>query len=325
MLTRHKLRIRVLQILYALEASGQEKTDLFSRQLQQSLERLYDLYLLLLALLADIHHEAVLEREKVREKFFPDPLDLLPETAFTRNLVLNKISSSETLQKQLQKRGLGWGQHPELALRLFRAIRENPFYLEYIKANKNSGKLDKAFLLKILDDPILKDCNLISVVEEDYLFGLENFDVVLGMTARTVSNIKVKEPLELLPEITSDHEDYQFALTLGITAIEKKEIFNQYILRSLKNWEPDRVAPLDMLLLRLGAAELHAFSEIPVKVTLNEFIDISKEYSTPKSAQFLNGVLDTMLRLMQKEGMVVKAGRGLVTESPKASRKLADM
>lgn len=324
MLTRHKLRIRVLQILYGLEAAGQEKTDLFRRQLQQSLERLYDLYLNLLALLGDLHHEAVLEREKVREKFFPDPLDLLPETAFTRNLVLNKIRSSETLQRLLQKRGLGWGQHPELPMRLFRALRETPRYLEYIKADKNSGKLDKEFLLHTLDEVVVKDSQFVAVVEEDYLFGLENLDIALGMLARTISDITVKEPLELIPELTEDHEDFAFALTLGLKAIEKKEIFNQYILRSLKNWEPDRVAPLDMLLLRLGAAELHAFPEIPVKVTLNEFIEISKEYSTPKSAQFLNGVLDTMLRLMQKEGMIVKTGRGLLTGSP-ASGKPSDM
>lgn len=325
MLTRHKLRIRVLQILYGLEASGQEKPEPFQLMLRQSLERLYNLYLLMLALLADIHHEAVLEREKVREKFFPDPLDLLPETAFTRNIVLNKIRSSEALQKLIQKRGLGWGQHPELPMRLFRTIRETPLYLDYIKADTNSGKRDKEFLLNILDEVVVKDSHLLAVVEEDYLFGLENLDIVLGMLARTISDMKVKEPLELIPELTEDHEDFAFALTLGLTAIEKKVILHQYILRSLKNWEPDRVAPLDMLLLRLGAAELHAFPEIPVKVTLNEFIEISKEYSTPKSAQFLNGVLDTMLRLMQKEGMVVKTGRGLLTTSPAASGKLSDM
>lgn len=324
MLTRHKIRIRILQILYGLEASGQEETDLLRRQLKDSFSRLYDLYILLLSLFADIHQEALLEREKVKEKFFPDPLDLLPETAFTRNLVLNKIRTSEALSKTIQKRGLGWGNHPELPMRLFRAIRESPEYIDYIKADRNSATFDKNILIELWEKVIINDENLVSLIDESYHMGLEDYEIVLGMLQRTISNVKVSASLELLPELSEDDEDYEFALTLGRTALEKKKVFHQYILRSLKNWEPDRVAPIDMLLLRLGAAELHAFPEIPVKVTLNEFIDISKEYSTPKSAQFLNGVLDTMLRLMQKEGMVVKTGRGLITESPAAPRKHSD-
>ncbi|MCS6980828.1 MAG: transcription antitermination protein NusB [Flavobacteriales bacterium] len=312
MLNRHKLRIRVLQILYGLHLCGTEKPEIFCEKLHSCLTHLYDLYLLLLDLLGSVHHQAVLEREKAREKFFPDKFDLMPETAFTRNCILQKISNDPTLKKLIQSRGLSWHPHTELPGHLFAVIRENLAYREYLHADRNSGKQDKRILLQLLDEVFIPDPLLTSIIEERFLFGTEDREIAFGMLARTIENTPVNEGLRLIPELQEQDEDYRFAMRLGVTAIEKKDILEQYIVRSLKNWEPDRVAPLDMLLLRLGGAELHGLEEVPVKVTLNEYIELSKEYSTPKSANFLNGVLDTMARIMQKEGMINKSGKGLL-------------
>ncbi|MCS6979622.1 MAG: transcription antitermination protein NusB [Flavobacteriales bacterium] len=320
MLNRHKLRIRVLQLLYAMESSEIQDSAYFHRQLKASLERVYDLYLLLLALLADIHQESLLEREEVKNKFFPDRFDLMPETAFTRNIFLNKIRDSKTLQHILQKRGISWSRHPEAPLRLFRAIRETEGYKAYLEADQNSGKRDRAFLLQILDAVVIPDPVFNEWLDEQYLFWSEDKEIAFGMLARTLENTPVRGELYLVQEIGEGDEDFDFALRLGRITLEKKDIFNQYIIRSLRNWEPDRVAPLDMLLLRMGAAELHAFSEIPIKVTINEILEISKEYSTPKSSQFLNGVLDSLARNMQKDGMLSKSGRGLTDVSEKKMR-----
>jgi len=317
MLNRHRLRVRALEILYSLVSIESEKEELYEKQLRYSLEKLYDLYLLLLNLLVDFHHESLLEREDARKKFLATKLDLLPETALTRNIVLRKISESAEFINLCQRRGVNWSKHPEVPMRFFRNVKSTSVYTEYIESDKNSGKTDKAFILKMVEEVLLPDSNFISILEDWNIFWGNDIPTALGMFTRTIENIKVHGPLELIPELLPGDEDYDFALNLGIIAIRKKDIFEKYLFRLLKNWEPDRVSPIDMVLLRLGASELHAFPTIPINVTINEYIEISKEFSTSKSTVFLNGILDNMARIMLNEGMIKKTGRGLVQNPDK--------
>lgn len=314
MVNRRHLRIKVLQAVYSFFQSPDTPIKTAEENLLTSIEKIYDLYLFQLALGIELLHESYREREEARNKYFPTPEDLMPETNFTRNRILNALNSSESLQNLLHKKKINWQKNQDIPQKIFRKVRLSDEYKGYFKKENPTMKDDREFILWVYENFIFNNDVLESYYEELNIHWADDIYVANTGVLKTIRSVEENKPLKLISLYKNKEEDTEFCLTLFRKTILHEAVYEEMIKNKAQNWEIDRIARMDIILMKMAIAEILEMPSIPIKVTLNEYIDLSKIFSTPKSSIFVNGILDKLVVDFKKQNRIVKTGRGLIDQ-----------
>jgi N utilization substance protein B len=316
MISRRLLRIKALMVLYAFNRREDENLSQAEAELLFSIVKTYDLYhyiLLLVLELSDIASEKI---DMSLQKRMPSPEDLNPNRRFIENAVIEQLRNNPSLKKYLSENKLTWSNIPGLTRGLYNSMISWEPYLEYMKSEDNSYSTDKRFIIRLITEFFTMSEDLLSGLEEQSIYWNDDMEYVSAMVEKTLKKFKTGAPEKnsLMP-LYKNEEDQEFVKTLFRRAVLGAKEYSEMINRNTTNWEVDRIALMDILVMQLAITEIIEFPGIPVKVTLNEYIEIAKYYCTSKSSTFVNGILDNIVREMRDKEQFKKAGRGLVGDS----------
>lgn len=314
MLNRRHIRIKVMQALYALSQVEQPDLQKEEKFLNASTAQMYDLYLVLVDLLSEIHAHAKDILERSQQKILATEEDRNPNLRFVNNEILVRISENETLQAALKKAKLkNWRLDNEYVVLIYDELIKSDLYETYMSQPENDFKIDRQFVIDMFTELVAPNDKLYDYLEDYRLTWLDDLPVVNTTLVKRLGKLKPNSPeATILPKLYKDEEDQDFARDLLRRTSHNDEEFEAEILGNTPNWDQDRIAVLDKILIKMALCEFLRFPSIPIKVTINEYLELSKEYSTPKSSIFVNGVLDRLVKKYKKEGRLNKAGRGLM-------------
>ncbi|MBK9175931.1 MAG: transcription antitermination protein NusB [Flavobacteriales bacterium] len=314
MLNRRYLRIKVYQALYAYWQSDPVSTARLEKELYQGIERTHDLYLALLLVFGELRHIAELRMAERRKKQLPTPGDLNPSRRFVENLMVKAIAESDRLRVECEKRRVSWVGHQELFSAMYKTVEESEAYKEHMADPEPAFGKDRAFIVQLFEEQVANSEALQDVFEGRSIYWLEDLDIAAGLVKRVLEQWRPEEGGDqCLNALTHDPVvEREFVNELFRKCIELGEEHEALIAAKASNWEADRIAYTDMILMKMALTEARVFDQIPTKVTLNEYIEIAKAYSTPKSKNFINGVLDKLFIEMKSDGRITKVGRGLL-------------
>lgn len=308
-----------MQALYAFFHSENDRIEAGEKQLLTSIDKIYDLYIYQLTLLLEVVRFANRRIEEGKQKFLPTEEDLNPNTRFIDNKVAAQLLENRDLQRKADGLKINWGDEEELIRRLYNEVKASEVYQKYMEQPESSYKADKEILIEILRCFIAPNDVLLSYFEEINIHWAHDYDMGLVMAVKTLSSYKESyDEYKTLPALFKSsmdgmiNEDRYFVLQLYRKVILKSDQYEDLIDIKLKNWELERIADMDVILIKMALAEFIEFQSIPLKVSLNEYIDLSKEFSTPKSKVFINGILDKMVCDLKADEVIVKTGRGLI-------------
>lgn len=316
MISRRLLRIKALMALYAF--NRREDGDLVKAEseLAFSITKTYDLYHYLLLLVLEISDIACDRIERALQKKMPTPEDLNPNRRFIDNPVIDQLRNNESFNKYLNGKKLSWVNFVHVPRILYNTLVSWNEFEEYMNSEAMNYQGHKKFVISLVTKlfPVSED--LVNSLEEQSIYWNDDLEYVLLMIEKTLRKFKSGsgEQTELMP-LYKNREDEEFVKLLFRKAVLNSDQSSELIDNNTTNWEVDRIALMDTLVMQLAIAEVIGFPEIPVKVTLNEYIEIAKYYCTPKSSTFVNGILDNIFREMREKGLLKKYGRGLIGES----------
>jgi N utilization substance protein B len=315
MISRRIIRTKVLQILYAYYASEERSINNSEKELFFCIHKTYDLYHYLMSLLVEIADYAENRIEIKRNKHQPTPEDLNPNTKFIDNQLIKQLRDNRVLRAYIEKQKLTWANHPELIKELYLIIQESDFYKQYMETSGRSYTEDRKFAEKIFNNVFLVSEELYQVLEEQSIYWNDDVDFVISVIIKTLKKFTENSSTSLgLMPLFKDEDDREFAKDLFRKAIINHDELQVLVKSHSNNWDLERIAFMDILIMQLAITEFLYFPSIPTKVTMNEYIELSKFYSTEKSRNFINGILDKTLKDLKKEDKVQKAGRGLIGE-----------
>lgn len=314
MLNRRHLRIKVMQALYAFFQSENNDLRKGEKELLFSIEKIYDLYISILLIIPEIVDFAIRTQEEAKQKMLPTAEDLDPNTKFINNRFVKQLSKNSELYRKAENRKISWRNEPELIKKIFLLVKNSDEYFEYMKSSDSSYEEDKEFIIKIFKKYISEFELLYHYFEEKSIYWMDDFELVNSIIVKTIKTFTPgsNEHTPLMPLYKDEEDDRNFAIELFRKTIIHNKEYETLIAEKTQNWEVERIAMMDVLLMKMAIAETLNFPSIPVKVTLNEFIEISKNYSTPKSKLFINGILDKLLADFKTGGKINKVGRGLM-------------
>ncbi|MEC7618933.1 MAG: transcription antitermination factor NusB [Bacteroidota bacterium] len=312
MLNRRHIRIKVLQAFYAFFQSNNEDVLKGEKELFHSIEKIYDLYVFILMLFPSLKRQALIQIEEAkRSEYLRQDIHIL-KTGFIDNQLVDLIEQSKVLQKISKDRKINWEGDVEndLTKKIFKEVYQTDYYKNLLQSESTSFNDDKNALVQLYKKEICNLEKLHHFFDEKSIYWQDDLDHVSSMILKTLKSIRKDQELEILPLWKED--EYEFTQNLFRKAVLQKEENDALLQTYSKNWEKERLATMDSLLMNLAMTEALEFSSIPIKVTLNEYIEISKFYSTPKSNSFINGILDRIFEDYKKDGKLVKRGRGLI-------------
>ncbi|MDV7139674.1 transcription antitermination factor NusB [Maribacter sp. TH_r10] len=315
MLTRRHIRVKVMQCIYALTQSKDDSLEKQEKFLKVSIENMYSLYLLMLSLLIEIRQ---LADEKVKlssKKYMANDADAFPDNQkFVNNKLLLQLANNERLKEALEKRKLqNWYLNEEYVKLIYKEITESEAYLDYMKIPSRTYKEDKELIAGLFKEIIAPNEKIYDYLEDDKLTWVDDIPIVNTFILKQFKKIKEDQNESyFLPKLLKDDEDMVFAKRLLSKTLLNNGKWEKEIEGKTPNWDKDRIADIDSILLKMAICELLNFPSIPEKVTINEFLEIAKEYSTPKSSIFINGILDKLVKEYKSEGKLNKVGRGLL-------------
>jgi len=312
MLNRRYLRIKVMQVLYSFFQSSDKDMNKAEKELFRNIEKIYDLYLSILLLFTDIRHQAELILEEGKNKMLPTQEELNPNRKFINNRVIRQLSENQSLQKEINNRKISWQVEPELIKKLFTTIKGSEEYTAYIGSSEDSYQTDKNFVIEIFKKYISEHEPLLYHFEEKSIYWVDDVWLVNSTIAKTLEFLSESSTNLVMKLYKDEEDDKKFITELFRKTILMDSENEKLISGKTKNWELERIAMMDTLLMKMAITEMLVFSNIPVKVTLNEYIEISKLYSTPKSKMFINGILDSLVVDFKDQQKLVKTGRGLM-------------
>ncbi len=304
-----------MQVLYAYYSSTEKSLSKTEKELFFCITKTYDLYHYLLLLVVEIADYAEQRIEIRRHKHQPTHEDLHPNTKFISNQVIRQLRDNRQLNAYLNQKKMSWVNHPGLIKDLYSFLVESDFYKEYMEDKTRSFMDDRKFVDKIFTKIILLTEDLYEVLEEQSIYWNDDVEFVVSMISKTLKKFNEYSDTDqrLLP-MFKDEDDRQFAKDLLRKSVLNHDELRELIKNHSKNWDVERIAFMDILIMQLALTEFLYFPSIPTKVSLNEYIELSKYYSTEKSRNFINGILDKTLKDLKKSGDVNKSGRGLIGE-----------
>lgn len=312
MLSRRHLRIKVMQAIFA-RSTDMIDLPVAEKQLLNSVRSIWDLYIHQLSFITEVHQAAIDRIEEGKRKQLPTEEDLNPNLRFVNNPYLLALAGSEALNREIARCHPNWNDEAELVRRVLSDFRSSAEFKSYMQGSEPNAKEHRGIIRKMFIDHVHDNEHLISIYEEKNINWSSDLDQVDVMVDRFLSGIK-NDPkeIELSSLMRDEKEDIQFVKDLFRKTIVHNDELAALIGEKTQNWESDRIANTDMLLMKMAICEFMHIPSVPIKVTMNEYIEISKEYSTPKSAVFINGILDRILEDLKTEGKIKKTGKGLI-------------
>ena len=319
MLNRRFLRVKVLQQIYACHQA--EETDLHAaeRRLLDSVDSLYELFIRQLTFWVEVKCFAERRIEENMHKNFPTEEDLNPNRKFVNNRVLNALESNRDLQALQQKYKISWDSDREDFIRgFYNRLREYPEYKDYMTSEKDSFAFDKKLILDVIDNYMAEDDILFDYYSDKNLVYNSDYQIGLFLLWKFFNEMEEdfgaddKLPAAFKTENDETNDDKNFIIRLFRLTMKNADDYRELVKNNIANWDYDRIALMDKIIIFMALTEFCQFHDIPVKVTINEYIEISKYYSTPDSRRFVNGILDKLAEQLKAEGKLMKSGRGLV-------------
>lgn len=314
MLNRRHLRVKVLQSLYAYHQSNSRDIKHHEKQLLSSIDQVFEMYIWMLSLISEVIDYTSTDAEERANKHLPTADDLNANKKILTNKFYTTLQDNRDYLIALKKYKVEWSFDPELAKSLFTTLKNSPEYAEYLEKTDDTIHTDKDIIKFIFKKVILKSSIAEQVFEDKFIYWTTDKEVLQALIAKTFKNFANDDPKEnRLADISGNWvEDREFVINLYEQTIRHDSEYQELIAQKTQNWEPDRIAMMDTLLMKMAIVEFINFTSIPVKVTINEYLEISKEFSTPKSNSFINGILDKILFELKAENKVRKIGRGLI-------------
>lgn len=307
MINRVLLRIKIIQILYSYYKSDGKSLPVAEKELFHSIEKTYDLYFHLLQLSVEITRYAADKIETKRNKFRPTTEDLNPNTRFIDNSFVAQLSKNVQFNDYMSVHKLSWADFPDIIKELYDEVISTDYYSDYMNASSVDYAADKDIWRKIYRKAILQSETLDDSIQDQSIYWTDDIEMVVSFIIKTIKRFdQTKGEEQALLPMFKDQEDADFATKLIRSVLTKSDTLRELIDKNTKNWELDRIAFMDIVIMEVALAELLDFPTIPVNVTLNEYIEIAKTYSTEKSGTFINGVLDNIVTELKKENKLIK-------------------
>tara|TARA_R110002051_G_scaffold169498_2_gene240084 strand:- start:34477 stop:35391 length:915 start_codon:yes stop_codon:yes gene_type:complete len=302
-----------MQSIYAMGCTMQNSLPLEEKFVKESIKESYSLYLLMLDMMVEVHAFAKAHQEKHSKKILATETEKNPNTKFIENQALVKMASNTMLQDELEKRKLkNWRLDDEYVGIIYNALVESSFYEVYMEAGETTFKEDRAFVVQFYTEVLAPNDKLYDYLEDKRLTWLDDLPLVNMTVLKRLQKMKPSSPeSSLLPELFKNEDDKVFGPELLSKTVGNDEFLTEEITKNTPNWDKERIADVDMVLIKMALCEFLKFPSIPVKATINEYLEIAKEYSTPKSSIFINGVLDKLVKEYSKNNTLKKTGRGL--------------
>ncbi len=313
MLNRRHIRTKVMQIIFAIKSNESDNLKKDEQFLLESMDNMYNLFLLMLSLLIEVQAKAEDYLIKLQQKHLPTSEEKNPNRKFVNNELLNFLKHNNLLKQELEVRKINnWKFDNEYVDIIFRAFIESELYKDYMATKLSSFKEDKMIVIDMFKEIIAPNEKLYNYYEDKNITWLDDLPVI---NTAIVKLLRKSNPQSLesqfVPKLFKDTEDKNFAIDLLENTMLNELTFSKEIEGKTANWDKDRIANIDFVLLQMAICEFQKFPSIPVKVTINEYLEIAKEYSTPKSSVFINGILDNLAKEYSDKGTLNKAGRGL--------------
>jgi len=315
MISRRLLRIKVLQVLYAYYKSSEKDLKLSEKELFFSINKAYDLYYYILMLAIEVVDYAESRIELARNKKIPTHDDLNPNTRFIDNTFVEQLRNNRQFRSYLESNKLSWVHHPEFIKELFIELSKHPEFESYMQEEESGYSQDKKIIIRFFNDIVFPSESLWQILEEQSIYWNDDLEFIVSMVIKTIKRFTADSGNETkLPDLFKNDEDHDFVKQLFRKSITYREMSLKLIEEKASNWDLDRIAFMDVLIMQIAITEMIEFKSIPTKVTLNEFLEIAKYYSTEKSNTFINGVLDKIMQKLKSEKKIKKTGRGLIGE-----------
>jgi N utilization substance protein B len=302
-----------MQAIYAMHQSGSDDLEKQEKFLQASLENILDLYLIMLSSLVEIRKKEIKHIEIAQKKHLATPEERNPNQRFVNNPILVALEESNSLSIAVEKRKINnWQANDDTILLLLQDIKQSVLYQNYMAKKVVTFEEERFFVVDMFSELIAPNEKLYSYLEDFKLTWVDDIPVVNTQIQKQLRHMSADADLIKVPAIYKDEEDKDFASALfRKTVLNESELAKEFIDKT-PNWDVERIAELDTIILKMAICEFLKFPSIPLKVTINEYLELAKEYSTPKSSLFINGILDNLVKDFQKNNRVNKAGRGLI-------------
>ena len=310
MLNRRHLRIKVLQALYAWSQSSERSIVRSEKDFLKSLKRIEELYILLLLYIVELRDFANNHIQDSKHKKLPSENDLSPNTKFVDNAYLAQLVDETRLMIKASDFKLSFSGKHEMIRSIFFKISKSDDFINYMSNPDRSYEEDKKLVLKIFSKQMVDVELFQDYLRDEDIFWEDDLPFITSMITKTIKD-STADKITLL-SLFKDKDEESFAMNLFRKAVTNSDRFSKLISEKVKNWEIDRVAQMDLILMQMALTELIEMPTVPVKVSMNEYIDLAKYYSTERSKKFVNGILDTLVGELIKEGTIKKTGRGLI-------------
>jgi len=310
------LRIKALMALYAFNRREDDNVAQAEKELLFSIEKTYDLYHYLLLLVLEVADVASEKIDQALQKRMPSPEDLNPRRRFIDNQVIAQLRINKSFNDYISARKLSWINYPHIPRLMFSKMLAWDKYEEYMSSEVHSYLSDKKFIINLITKLFAGSEDLESNFEEQSIYWNDDTEYVSLMIEKTLKKFKSDsgKNVPMMP-LYKNQEDEDFVKILFRKAVLNTKQCSELIDSNTTNWEVERIALMDILVMQLAITEIIEFQEIPVKVTLNEYIEIAKYYCTSKSSTFVNGILDNIVKEIRERGMFRKTGKGLIGEN----------
>ena len=306
MINRVLIRTKVVQIVYSYLIDGEKSVDVAEKELFASLDKSYELYHLLLLIPVELTRLQRMRIDNARSKYIATPEEKMPNTRFVDNRFVAQLESDKAFAKYIEERPLVWRDDSNYLRSLLDRILASEEYAQYMQA-EDSYENDRTLWKNIYRHMIFPDENLGELLESQSLYWNDDLPIISTFVLKTVKRFDeaAGAEQELLP-MFKDEDDRIFARTLFRRALLDYESNKKLIEQFTRNWEIERIAFMDIVIMTVALAEITSFPSIPLQVSFNEYIEIAKSYSTVKSGNFINGVLEAITSLLKKEGRIEK-------------------
>ena len=314
MLNRRHIRVKVMQTIYAMHQNGSESIEKEEKFLLYSIDNILDLYLIMLSTLIEIRKKESEFMEKSKLKHLATPQERNPNTKFINNSILELLCENNAISIALEDRKINnWTLNDDYILLLLEEIKKSELYQKYMNTKGSSFEADQKFIINLFEELIAPNEKLYDYLEDNKLTWVDDIPVVNTQIIKQLRQISENKPDSFsMPKSFKDSEDKEFAINLfRKTVLNEPELGKEFIDKT-PNWDSERIAEIDTIVLKMAICEFLKFPSIPVKVTINEYLEIVKEYSTPKSSIFINGILDNLVKEFQLNNKLNKIGRGLM-------------
>lgn len=313
MLNRRHIRVKVMQSIYAMHQNGSDNLEKQEKFLLNSIESILDLYLLLITILPEMQKKEIVFIEKSKLKHLVTKEEKNPNLKFVNNAVFSLLDENSKLNVALENHRItNWQSNDDTILSLLHEVKQSELYAKYMNSTITSFEEDRDFVVDMFETIIAPNEVLYSYLEDFKLTWIDDIPVVNTLILKQLSQISLQENSFKIPKTYKDDDDKAFAVALFRKTVLNEEKLSKEFSDKTPNWDIERIAEIDTIVLKMAICELLNFSSIPVKVTMNEYLEVVKEYSTPKSSFFINGILDNLLKDYQQNNKINKVGRGLL-------------